>query len=343
MTPEQARSLVLHAQDRQVEEAARLLARGGSVLEARALLEASYDSPLCLAILDCLSCRERFAHKFENAERWLLTREAAEQASDSRISRWRAETLAEGSPGRLVELGCGLGGDTVSLSEHFEVTAWERCEARAQLARYNLGILGKRPCAVECAEADCRRLEGEVLFVDPARRDGTRLSRPQSWQPPLPTVVDCFREGRFQRLGVKVAPGITDGDLPDLPIGLSFLSVGGNLKEAFLLLDHSIDTYREAVLFTAGGRRLSFRSSGWEIPISEPSPGLYLHNPDPAILRANALDQLARHTEAGIVHPKIGYLVGPKPVEDGSADSFQILEAFPLKWKILKKKLAVLG
>ena len=126
MTPEQARALVRHCADPQLEQAATLLA--SSVLEARAFLEQSYDSSTCLAILDCLSCRRRFAHKFEKADQWLLAREASEQASDSRISNWRANALRGDGLVELVELGCGLGGDTVALSKQFEVKAWERCE-----------------------------------------------------------------------------------------------------------------------------------------------------------------------------------------------------------------------
>lgn len=332
-----------HSADPQLEQAATILAGHGSVLEARAFLEQSYDSASCLAILDCLSCRQKFAHKFENADRWLLTREASEQASDSRISGWRAGALSGNGLEELVELGCGLGGDTVALSKRFKVKAWERCEARVELARYNTEQLGHRSCRVEWAEVDCTDLEGQVLFVDPARRDGTRLSHPESWQPPLSKVLDCFREGRFQRVGVKVAPGITDRDLPDSPIGLTFLSIAGQLKEAFILLDGSQESYRQAVLFTDNGQTLTLRGNHLQTPVALPSPELYLHNPDPAILRAKALDGLAERLKAGMVHPKIGYLVGAVPATDGTADSFQIVESFPLNWKTLKKRLVAMG
>jgi hypothetical protein len=343
LTPEQARALVHHCADPQLEQAAKILAGPGSVLEARAFLEQSYDSSICLAILDCLSCRERFAHKFEAAERWLLAREASEQATDSRIANWRANALKKDGLEELVELGCGLGGDTVALSKQFEVKAWERCEARLLLARYNTQHLGRPPCTFRCAEVDCADLKGQVLFVDPARRDGARLSRPESWFPPLSKVIDCFREGRFQRVGVKVAPGITDRDLPETPLELTFLSIGGQLKEAFLVLDGSHDSFRQAVLFTQKGDILTFRTGHGRVPVAQPLPELYLHNPDPAILRANALDRLASQLEAGMVHPKIGYLVGPTPATDGSADSFKIVESFSLNWKTLKKRLATTG
>ena len=43
------------------------------------------------------------------------------------------------------------------------------------------------------------------------------------------------------------------------------------------------------------------------------------------------------------MHPKIGYLVGERACQNSTAQSFQILETFPLNWAILKKKLQATG
>ncbi|MFA5504074.1 MAG: hypothetical protein WC314_04720 [Vulcanimicrobiota bacterium] len=341
MTPAQAKFLVRNADTQPLSEAFVMLSEGSSVLEVRRFLERLFSSEECLAILDCLSTRLRFAHKFWRSKEWLFSREPAEQASDSRIARWRAEHLRGGSR-ELTELGCGLGGDTVFLSQHFQVSAWERCPARAELCRFNLSRLGFPGSLVENREVKCEDLEGDTLYVDPARRDGVRLNRPEEWLPPLSQVDRCFREGRFQRVGIKCAPGLTE--LPEGPWELTFLSIEGHLKEAFLLLGHQHAQKKRAVLFGKENEQpLVYEPLGRAIPSCQPSPGLYLHNPDPAILRADALDSLAHLTHSGVVHPKIGYLVGPDPIRDGSADSFQILDTFPLNWKILKKKIASSG
>jgi hypothetical protein len=293
--------------------------------------------------MDCLSCRQRYSDKFWNSEQWLLSREPAEQASDSRIARWRAQILAGTGSSDLVELGCGLGGDTVFLSKHFQLTALEKCPARCELARYNLSHLGTQGSEVVHRDMECSDLKGEALFVDPARRSAGRLSRPEDWHPSLGDVVSCFLEGRFRTVGVKCAPGLLDADLPEAPTSLFFLSVEGQMKEAFLLMNERSERLRVAVLFSDSSQPQTFISLGREIPIASPSNECYLHNPDPAILRAGALDALAEQLESGIVHPKIGYLVGPKPSPDKAASSFRVLEHFPLRWKTLKKKLSTMG
>jgi hypothetical protein len=341
VSPEQVKSLIRALEHPALEDAAKNLSLGKSALEIRAKLEQTFDTETCLAIMDCLSCRQRYSEKFWQPERWLLSREPAEQATDSRIARWRAEVLAESGRGDLMEMGCGLGGDSVFLSERFRVQALERCPARSELARYNLSQLGSNDAQVVNREVECSTLRGEVLFVDPARRNGSRISRPDQWHPPLKDVVACFRERRFRKVGVKCAPGLLDRELPEEPTTVFFVSIEGQLKEAFLVLAQNSEPKKVAVLInrdTSTPLTLSTRDQA--IPITPPAIGSYLHNPDPAILRACALDHLADQLDAGIVHPKIGYLVGPKPCADRCASSFRIVDHFPLNWKILKKKLS---
>ena len=112
---------------------------GESVLEIRKLLESEHPTSTCLAILDCLSCQNKFVDKFERSPDWLLTRAAAEQATDSEIARWRANLLFETTKLQsLTELGCGIGGDTVFLAQKFHITAFEANPGRSILAHSNL-------------------------------------------------------------------------------------------------------------------------------------------------------------------------------------------------------------
>lgn len=344
MDLEQVRSLIEVAEHPALAEATEWFVQGRSGLEIRARLEQTFETSTCLAVMDCVSCRLRYANKFWQPERWLLSREPAEQATDSRIARWRAEALGQLGLTELTELGCGLGGDTVFLSEHFRVKALERSPARSELARYNLSQLGSGDAVVESRSVDCSSLRGELLFVDPARRDGVRISNPGEWQPPLADVASSFGEGRFRAVAVKCAPGLKEADLPDQPATIAFVSVEGQLKEAFLLLQGDLERKRLAVLFEKGSAQpLTLTGRGEAIDVGVPQIGSYLHNPDPAILRAGALDSLAERLKASIVHPKIGYLTSDGPCDDGCANSFLIADRFPLNWKILKRKLLQTG
>jgi hypothetical protein len=350
VTPEQAEFLTRPESLPALEYVAELVRTGTPELSIRKTLETQYTPQECRAILDCVTCRVRYQDKFWRASDWLLTRTAAEQASDSRVASWRAKDLKRLVPGHpLTELGCGIGGDTVFLSREFPVLAYEQDRARALLATHNLSHLGRaEESVVKNLPGDLGKLRGAILFCDPARRSEQRLSHPEEWQPPLSEVVRCYTEKRFQVVAIKVAPGIKRQVLEGLncPLSLTFLSINSDLKEAFIVLGGTtadvVPTPSRAVLL---GRNEPIILSPNHIPLDrvEPAPGHFLHNPDPAILRAEALDTLGHRLRAGMVHPKIGYLVGEKACQDAAATSFRIIETLPLNWNSLKKRLQAMN
>lgn len=328
----------------EVAQAASLLNQGVSVLRARKVLEQRFCPSVCLALLDCLSCRIRFATKFEQANRWFLTREAAEQASHQRVAQWRAQALARFLPGpNLTEIGCGIGGDSVYLSRLFSLTCYEKDSARALLAEQNLAEMGGGSWQVNRGEVDPLELRCEALFVDPARRDHARLSSPDDWSPPLNRLVSAHQRGHFRQLAVKCAPGIQTDYLEKLgsQMNLFFISVAGELKEALLIINPPTggEKIKRHAILLGESETLELASADKEPSHGSPESGLYLHNPNPALLRARALGQLSEMLEAGAVHPQIGYLVGPRPAPADWAQSFLIEEHFSLNWDVLKKKL----
>ncbi len=95
-------------------------------------LRAVYGRDHAAAALETALLRQRATAKFARADRLYLTREALEQASGDAIARYRARRLA--SVARLGELGCGIGGDTMALSQVTQVVAVERDELRLRMA-----------------------------------------------------------------------------------------------------------------------------------------------------------------------------------------------------------------
>ena len=335
MTEHQAKALVEASASGSLQEAWEAHQAGSSDIKLRNTLERAHPPEVCRDILDCLTCRAHFQDKFWRASEWLLTREAAEQASHWLISRWRAQQLS----GDVIEVGCGIGGDAVFLSRSTELTCFEKEASRSLLARHNIETLGGG-AVVECREVELKNLKGNILFCDPARRASSRLHNPEDWQPSFSAVTDCFTSGRFDRVLIKTAPGIKDEVLEALPSPeTSFVSVNGHLKEAQIQLG-SPGTGKVAVLLNhQTDLPLVYKTTRQTLPIQQPVKGYYLFNPDPAILRADALDHLAQELGAGIVHPKIGYLVGENPALNPACTTFEILETFPLNWNHLKKWL----
>jgi hypothetical protein len=338
LTPAQAQALI--CVDRAVLRAAAVqLARHGP-MRTRQWLDRDHPPELSLAILDCLASQRDHAHKFEQPERWLLTRQAAEQATSWRLACWRADYLRSRFPNqpRLLELGSGVGGDAVYLACRFQLISYEQDEARAILARANLAELAPQAenPRLETRRVEPAELQDGLLFVDPARRDQTRQFDPEQWSPPLSQLLALSRP-----MALKTAPGLDLALLPE-DVEVHFLSLSGELKEALLLRrPEQANPTRHAWLWPKGAPQpLHRQGESAPPPARQPVVGEYLHNPDPALVRAGLLGGLAQELGGGLVHPMIAYLCGPRPCPDAWAVSFRIVDTFGLNWKRLEEALA---
>lgn len=358
MTLEQATALVQLASAIDAGEVVEYLSQQElSPLQARAWLDKRFAPQISIAILECLSCRQHFAHKFQNAFRWLLMRQAAEQASSSIIASWRADYLSNRfySVKTITEFGTGIGGDSVFLCRNFEVMGFEADAARAHLAQANQKRLSPDAfqLSIDIESQAVAQLSGQLLFCDPSRREQKRLYKPDSWSPPLDSVL---LHPRFINKIVKAAPGL---DCSTLSAGVEvhFLSLKGQLKEAMLISspDNKASSSRHAWLWAGGSdpplhlensdprSEVDLLAPRDSLVIAPPAVGGYLHNPDPSILRAGLLHQLASKLDAFLVHPKIGYLHGTKASESPWATSFRIKECMPLNWSRLNSSLQATG
>lgn len=341
MTPEQAAALV--ALDPSALEQASHILKARDTLGARQWLDQQYSREVALAILDCVSTQAHFATKFVDASRWLLSREAAEQATPSKLACWRSQYLRQRFPeaASLQELGTGIGGDSVFLAREFSLEGYEQEQARATLARENIARLspGITNFHIHNESVKVSSLPSGLLFADPARRGQGRVFDPQQWQPPLSEFLAAAGE---HGIVLKTAPGL---DLSLIPEGMEvhFLSLSGELKEAMLLkpsLSSPSSAPRHAWLWTAESPTPRHRSGTPRLPgVHPPQIGHYIHNPDPALLRAGLLADLCEELAGGLVHPQIAYLCGPHPCPDSWASSFCIQESFPLQWKRLSEAL----
>lgn len=199
------------------------------------------------AAYDLALVRRRATAKFARGAEMFATREALEQASGESAARHRAARFVGRGP--VVDLGCGIGGDTLALAAVTDVIGVDRDPLRLAMARENARVygVGARAAWVRADIADGGPLRAAAAFVDPSRRDaqGRRIFAAAHYDPPLPEVLRW--RARFPLLAVKAAPGITDADLAGFDGEAEFVSHGGDLKEAVL--------WRGAVASVGAGRR----------------------------------------------------------------------------------------
>lgn len=250
----------------------------------------------------------------------LLTEEGISQATRPEVARYRAEFIARqfGANAHVLDLTCGLGFDSREFARNgLKVTAVEIDPEVAQFAQHNLNEFG---VTFHCADAAGFEIPSDVdvVFVDPARRNPNaakdsmgntkRIFDPSQWSPSWETITQITKS---HPVIAKVAPGIDKADLADWDA--RWISSDGDLVECFLSSAGS--GIRAAVLLDSANNS-SVEIMGDEITKTQELGG-FLVVPDPALIRASALDAVASLCNGGLVNEHIAWLTS----DDSSAVS----------------------
>ncbi len=297
--------------------------------------------------------RRRARTKFPRAETMYFTAQGLEQATAWAIARRRAAWLhAHLPPGPVLDLGCGIGGDLLALAHHRQVIAYEVDPVRLRFAQANVQALGLDH-RVQFHQGDWRpdlangRLApAAAAFVDPSRRRrGRRVHGLARMDPPLSALLAL--RPRVRALAVKAAPGVQSWELP-AQVGVTYISHEGVCKEALLAFP-PLDRpgARRAWVHTGREWHVLEAAAGPAPPVGSLEPGMILHEPDPAVIRAGAFATLCRLLEAHLLDPDLAYLAGRRPALGTPAApfvrSFQVEEVHRFHLKTLNRRLRALG
>jgi hypothetical protein len=190
-----------------------------------------------------------------------------------------------------------------------------------------------------CADWTGLDLTVQAAFVDPSRRlAGRRVFGLRAMDPPIERIAELV--GRVPDVAVKVGPGVAHETVPRRA-EIEFISEQGRLKEALLRF---------------GGLRLGRARTATLLPgphqmvgplvRSEPRlspPSVVLYEPDPAVIRAGLVQDLAAQLGAAQLDPHIAYLTGDTPAASPFARSWTVLRHGPFHLKTLNRWLRELG
>jgi SAM-dependent methyltransferase len=124
-----------------LEQAARLPGTPASHLADLSALRRHLSPDRAAAVLEQVRLRARAAARFERAGQMLFTDAGLQQTTHPAVAAQRAERFR----GRawVVDLGCGLGGDTLALAHVAAgVLAIDKDPLRLLFARHNAGVHG---------------------------------------------------------------------------------------------------------------------------------------------------------------------------------------------------------
>jgi hypothetical protein len=354
--------------------AAEIVSGGGGSLAVGTRLRREYPAELVAAAMAQGELRLAARAKFSRAADMLFTRAGYEQSSSEPVARYRAARF--GAARRVADLCCGIGGDLVALAAGREALAVDRDITHARLAVHNAGVYGVaanvRAVAVDVREPRFGGLD--AVFIDPARRAGSRRFAAGDSEPPL---AWCFALADVvPGVCVKAAPGLPAELIPD-GWEAEFVADGRDLKEAVLWSGALAGTARRATVLTAapggpdqidahptgpqpdGPARAGARMPGAVAvdpvlagvhtmslvpgdPVPVAAPGEYLLDPNPAVTRAGLVEDLARALSgaaggAAKIDPRIAFLTAERPVRTPFARTLRVLDSAP--WN--EKRFAV--
>jgi hypothetical protein len=294
---------------------------------------------LAAAAYETALLRRRARAKFARAHAMYFTREALEQATTELVARHRARRFAGYE--RVVDLGCGIGGDSLALARATSVVGVDRDRLRLLMARENAAAWAvcARAAWLQADIEDGGPVLAEAAFVDPARRtvQGRRVFDTRAYEPPLPRVLGW--RTRFRTLAVKVAPGIADEDLPTGVGEVEFVAEGDELKEAVLWLGEAAGEGRRATVLPAGATLCALA----DITAPVAPAGRVLYEPSPAVIRAHLIGTLAALLGAWQIDSSIAYLSADEHRASPFARAWPIESVLPFSVDGVRRHLRALG
>ena len=307
-------------------------------------LRKRYPAALVASLQTQWILREKAQIKLgDEAKNKLFTREGLEQASRKIVSIQRAKRFTDAGIDTLIDVGCGIGADSMQLASSCQqLRAVDISPTAATCAALNLSEIPSAQVYCESAQQVTIQNPLPALFFDPARRLPTgRALSPDSWSPPLSKVLAWG--GRASHLAVKMAPGIDLSYLPD-NYHAQWVSVDGDLVECALYsLNLAPEGAGRSALIIQGNQVKEYLCASASRPGDNhvqvpPVSGLgdYLFDPNPAIIRAGIIPDLCEKILAAPIANGIAYLSGnsmPLPEDSLATTCYRIVEDLPLKTK----------
>lgn len=318
------------------------------------------------ALIETLTLRTKAKERFIHAEKMLFTRPGLEQATGEVMARYHAQRLQHA--GTVLDACCGLGGDALALLKLGRVLAVERDPITLTCLKTNAeNLLPERvhDLATLCADVTQLPLQhlrdsgvNAVLF-DPARRittatgESRRARNTEDYTPPL-SFLEPLRT-LFPSVCVKLSPATEEATLQRYAgeAEIELLSTSGECREALLWFGEAKEP-KGMPLFRAG--EFSYRAtlvqangetrSLLPVPCEEPSyvePQAWLYEPDPAIIRAHLVAQLATQSGINLITPNIAYMTSSEPLDIPFTKTYRILATLPYRPNAIRQWLQAQG
>lgn len=292
-----------------------------------------YTADEVSAALTLARLRQKAVTKFgADAHILYLTDDGLQQASDPLIRQYRAKSIS----GTVYDMCCGIGSDSVAFSQvGARVTGIDLNPVRIAMARLNAKVLN---LDTDFRLGDVTQIEpkgADLIFFDPARRteQGNRIYDVEHYIPPLSLI----QQWENLPLMAKISPGVDHDQISNYEGQVEFISVNGDLKEAVLHRNRGTLGLLATLLMDDNIYHFQREDDEPDIAIQEPSG--WLCEPDPAILRANLVKDLAVTINGIMIDETIAYITTQTKPDAVWLRAWQIQDWMPFNLRKLRRYL----
>jgi hypothetical protein len=248
-----------------------------------------------------------------------MTRKGLEQASARDVGNARAARVAEVSPDSWIwDATSGIGADVLSFQSRGIATCYSDLDLESvTFARAN-SLYHGFPDRAACAAASEPPFRGpDLVFLDPDRRPGGRRTLdPRAWSPTLEESLDIVT--RFRGGCVKLPPAFEPASLAvsGRPYRLQWVSRRRELAEVCLwagVLARGDPDERELLAIDGNGEAQRLAARPRPVAALDEADAAriqWLAEPDPAVIRAGLLGNVAECAGLRPLAPRLAYLGG---------------------------------
>ncbi|WDI42685.1 class I SAM-dependent methyltransferase [Bremerella sp. P1] len=291
------------------------------------------------ALLSQAELRKRAKRKFAHAEAMFFTDIGLQQSTDQEIAAYKAQRFPTDQP--LADLCCGIGGDLIALAQRGPTTAVDASADHLCFADANVSAHGAKLADTRCGLAEDTPLEQFAAWhIDPDRRhEDRRTIRLDSFSPSLDQLEAMLRRNR--NAAMKLAPASRLPEAWEEEGQCEWISHHRECKQLVVWLGELAQkpgTRRAARIDPAG--QVDFFEGMVRSPVSSTEVGLYLFDPDPALVASGLVDTLAASLQLTRVSPDSHYLTGSDTLAHPLLQTFEVLTQEKVDAKRLKKAVA---
>lgn len=271
-------------------------------------------------LVDMVHFRTRGRDKFPRAAKMRFTRDGLSMASGKAVAEYRTWKMRKqlGSVSKVLDVGAGIGGDTIAFGLRWKVFSVENDPEMVEILKHNIDVYDLQK-NVTIVEGDITELVHEdafkeqvkdvdVIFFDPSRRnEAGRTVKTEEYTPPL-DFINKLREF-CPNICVKISPG-TDIQRIKHDCDIEVISNKGRVREVVLWFGGLKQNPDKTIMFaTKLPEKITVeRIHGLKTEITDIQD--YLFEPDPAFIKAWLVETLAKEYELTRIHPTIAFLTG---------------------------------